>query len=71
VPFCEDNSDAPNQMAFATSVLYGQEQDVYVAMDNKLYNPDITDKVLTPSGNYALVSNVQQVNLTRHKPTIS
>lgn len=56
IPFSESNSDAPEQMRFAVSVLKDPRPGIWVAMDGELFDPDITEKKLV-DGQYKLIRN--------------
>ncbi|MBL8640644.1 MAG: asparaginase [Alphaproteobacteria bacterium] len=44
IPFNEPNSDAEHQMAFALDILKSPQVGVFIAMDNRLWDPDTTEK---------------------------
>lgn len=53
-PFNEPGSDAENQMAFALDTLKSPPQGVFIARDNRLWNPDTTEKKEITPGQYQL-----------------
>jgi L-asparaginase len=54
IPFGERNSDAPVQMEFALRSFKTRPVGIYIAMDNRLWNPDATEKVELAPGVYKL-----------------
>lgn len=54
VPFSELESDAPNQMSFALNQLKTGVKGIYIAMDNRLWDPDKTAKKETKPGHFEL-----------------
>lgn len=54
VPFSEANSDAPTQMMFALEKLSSGLHGVYIAMDNRLWDPSRTIKREISKGCYQL-----------------
>lgn len=55
IPFGEPSSDAPNQMKFALSRLEAGVSGVHIAMDGRLWDPDMTEKHEITPGIYRLV----------------
>ncbi len=54
IPFNQLNSDAPIQMFFALNNIRRTKPGVYIAMDNKLWNPDTTVKIQDSEGIFKL-----------------
>ncbi len=54
IPFNESNSDAEYQMSFALDVLKSPQTGVFIAMDNRLWDPDTTEKKEIMPGRYQL-----------------
>ena len=55
VPFGEAGSDAPGQMEFALRCFSTMPQGVFIAMDGRLWNPDLTRKQQMEPGDYRLI----------------
>jgi L-asparaginase len=53
-PFGKPDSDAPAQMEFALQELRSGMPGVWIAMDGRLWNPDITEKVEVSPGRFTL-----------------
>jgi L-asparaginase len=53
-PFGEPESDAPTQMEFALQVLRSGRPGVWIAMDERLWDPDLTEKIEVESGRFKL-----------------
>ncbi len=54
-PFGDTNSDAPLQMTFALQQLRNNVKGVFVAMDGRLWNPAVTEKIEIRPGVYRLL----------------
>jgi L-asparaginase len=52
--FGEPESDAPTQMEFALQVLRTGRPGVWIAMDERLWNPDLTEKIQVEPGRFKL-----------------
>jgi L-asparaginase len=63
IPFGEPNSDAPQQARDALNFLKDTPKGVFVAMDGKLWDPDITDKQEVSRGKWALKSTASKPGL--------
>jgi len=55
VPFGGENSDAPSQMEFALKTLHTGAPGVWIAMDGRLWDPDLTIKKEVAPGKFGLV----------------
>jgi L-asparaginase len=55
IPFNEPDSDAPQQMEYAFRVLDDGAPGVHIAMDGRLWDPNLTEKKEISSGKFQLV----------------
>ncbi len=53
-PFGNLDSDAPAQMEFALQALRGERPGVWIAMDGRLWDPDVTEKIDVEPGKFKL-----------------